>query len=182
VRKVVAILLVVLLLFNVLGFYGLLVSLRLKTTEDLVQRLDCDDYTESETITLKMPTSLPYTSDEEDYKRVDGEIEFNGEFFRLVKQKLSKDTVYIVCIRDTESGRIERSLNDYVKTFSDKSPDTKTTSKIFQTIIKDYLPTHLTLVQQDFGWNKKLTTSIHCYPSLSLRHTQRLVQPPELRA
>ena len=34
------------------------------------------------------------------YERVNGEFEHNGEFFKLVKQKLENDTLNIVCIKD----------------------------------------------------------------------------------
>ena len=59
-KKLVAIFLVFLLLFNAMGFYGLLQGLRYKTTLELVQRLDNHQYSEEETIILKVPISVPY--------------------------------------------------------------------------------------------------------------------------
>lgn len=171
---------VLLLLFNALGFYGLFVGLRIKTTQDIVERLDLNQYSDSETITLKVPLSLPYTAGNDQYKRVNGEIEYNGEFFRLVKQKLSNDTVYIVCIKDVQSKKIKQALNDYVKTFSDKPVNTKSTSKIFQTIIKDYLPTALVIEKKDSGWNKELTSQVYHNSFFENSHSQRVSQPPEL--
>ncbi|HEX6890362.1 MAG TPA: hypothetical protein VF141_06710, partial [Chryseolinea sp.] len=127
-KKIIAIFLVLLLLFNALGFYGLFIGLRYKNEIDLVQRLDNDQYLEEQTVTLKVPMTLPYHLDSE-YERVDGEIEHDGEFYRLVKQKLQKDTLYIVCIKDQGSKRIKQALADYVKTFTDKPADAKHAGK-----------------------------------------------------
>lgn len=177
-RKAVSIVLVALLLFNALGFYGVLVGLRLQSAQNLVNRLDQNNYSVNETITLKVPVSLPYTSGNAQYQRVDGEIEFNGEFFHLVKQKLEQDTLYIVCIRDCDSQAITQALNDYVKTFSDRADASKNTGKIFQTIIKDYLPVTLTF-ECSSGWNTELTAHTRYTAFYPAQHAQRVVHPPE---
>jgi hypothetical protein len=153
VKKIVPILLIVVLLFNVLGYYGLFLGLRLKTTQDLIQRLDDDRYSEAETFTLRLPMAIPYQSGQDEYQRVDGEIEHNGEYFRLVKQKLANDTLYIVCLKDTKSGRVRQALNDYVKTFSDKPVDAKHQLKSFTGFIKDYLPTSFAVRSLTAGWS-----------------------------
>ena len=74
-KKLAAILLAVLILFNTLGFYAVLVGLRYKVKQDLVQRLDEDQYRQEETITMKVPLSVPYYMDDQGYERVNGEIE-----------------------------------------------------------------------------------------------------------
>jgi hypothetical protein len=152
VKKPIAILLILLLLFNALGFYGLFIGLRYKTTTDLVQRLDNHDYLEEETVTLKVPMAIPYHIDSEEYERVDGEIEHNGDFYRLVKQRLEKDTLYIVCIKDHDSKRIKQALTDYVKTFTDKPSDAKNTGKFLTSFIKDFLPTSIEITPASAGW------------------------------
>ncbi|HEX6224910.1 MAG TPA: hypothetical protein VFZ52_10895 [Chryseolinea sp.] len=152
-KKVVSISLIFLLLFNALGFYGLLEGLRYKTTIDLVKRLDNHRYTEDETILLKIPVAVPYKMDSEDYERVDGEFEHNGEFYRLVKQKYQNDTLFMVCIKDHASKRIERALTDYVKTFTDKPVDRQHTGKNFTSFIKDFLPTSIKISTTSKGWN-----------------------------
>lgn len=152
-KKLIAIFLVFLVLFNALGFYGLFVGLRYKTGLDLTQRLDNDEYSEEETVTLKVPMALPYHIDSEVYERIDGEIEHQGDFYRLVKQKLEKDTLYIVCIKDHDSKRIKQALSDYVKTFTDKPVDSKHTSKSFAGFIKDFLPSTTNITAATSGWN-----------------------------
>jgi hypothetical protein len=152
VKKIVSILLIFLLLFNALGFYGLFIGLRYKSKLDLVQRLDKQQYSEDETITLKIPIAIPYQMGTE-YERIDGEIEHHGEFYRMVKQKLESDTLYVVCIKDHESKRIKQALTDYVKTFTDEPVDAKHNGKNFTSFIKDFLPTSIQITEVSFGWN-----------------------------
>lgn len=168
-KKLIAIFLVLLLLFNALGFFGLFIGLRYKSALDLVERLDKKEYLDEETVTLRIPMTLPYHLDSE-YERVDGEIEHNGEFYRLVKQKLQKDTLYIVCIKDYGSKRITQALADYVKTFTDKPVDTNNAGKVFTSFIKDFLPTSLEITPASAGWNYSfaLANTIDSFSSRSL--------------
>jgi hypothetical protein len=94
-KKAVSILLVFLLLFNALGFYGLLRGLQYKTALDLVRRLDSQQYSKDETITIKVPFAIPYQLDSNGYERVDGEIQYDGEFYRLVEQKLLGEHFFV---------------------------------------------------------------------------------------
>lgn len=151
-KKLIAILLVVLLLFNALGFYGLLEGLRYKTTLELVRRLDKNQYTQDEIVILKVPFAIPYQLNSSDYERVDGEMEYDGEFYRLVSQKLTNDTLFMACIKDHSSNRIHKALADYVKTFTDKPAQNKN-SKGFLSFIKDFLPTIIEISSASEGWN-----------------------------
>ena len=128
-------------------------GIRYKANQDLLQLLDDHAYLEEETVTLKVPLVLPYRIDLDEYERVDGEIEHEGEFYRLVKQKLENDTLYIVCYKDRESKEIKQVLTDYVKTFTDKPVDTKQQTKSFSGFIKDYIPTHTAIESSTSGWH-----------------------------
>ncbi len=152
-KKAVSIFLVSLLLFNALGFYGLLQGLQYKNTLELVKRLDNQQYSKNETITLKIPFTVPYQLNSNGYERVDGQIRYEGEFYRLVEQKLSRDTLYIVCIKDQASNRIMQALEDYVKTFTDQPSQAKNTGKSFISFIKDFLPTSILVSSISNGWN-----------------------------
>lgn len=176
-KKVIAITLVVLILFNTMGFYGIFVGLRYKAKRDIVQRLDLDQYRHDETITFKVPLSIPYISDDEGFERVNGEIEHKGEFYRLVKQKLVQDTLYIVCIKDHQSKNIKKALADYVKTFTDKPANNKSHHKAQITFIKDFLPSRFSISHGTEGWNR----SIHCGFAPQATHDDRnisFVGPP----
>jgi hypothetical protein len=178
VRKPASILLIGVLLFNVFGYYGLFLGLKLKTAQDITARLDAEAYAPAETFTLKMPMSVPYHVDQNEFERVDGEIEHQGEYYRLVKQKFSNDTLYVVCFVDKQSKNINRTFNDYVKTFSDKQADQKSNDKSLQNLIKDYIATSITVETSNEGWSNELysyfTPNMH-----GVDCTIALVKPPE---
>ena len=143
-KRIISIFLVFLLLFNTLGFYGLLQGLRYKSTLDLVTTPGQPSIFGRRNDPAKNPRSCPLPNRFEDYERVDGEFEHQGEFYRLVKQKYQNDTLFMVCIKDHASKRIEQAVTDYVKTFTDKPIDAKHSGKVSTNFIKDFLPSRIT--------------------------------------
>jgi hypothetical protein len=174
-KKISAILFALLVLLNSLGFYGILVGIQYHSGRALESRLDKDQYDPSETVTLKFPMALPYRPDQDSYERIVGKVEHKGQFFRLVKQRLERDTLYIVCIKDHDSKLIAEALSDYVKTFTDKPADAKQTLKVFN-FIKDYLPTSTDLYCVTPGWDHDIQFSSPAvfYNSVPTRH----ISPP----
>ena len=138
-----------------MGYYGIFLRLKYNNTLSVIQRLDAQDYTEDETVTIKVPLSVPYYGDTR-YERVDGEMEFEGQFYRLVKQKYERDTLYIVCIRDTKAEHIHSVINDYVNTFTDQAAE-RSSSKTIQSFIKDYCPSSFKLDSQAAGWTLEIS-------------------------
>lgn len=157
-RKSLTIVLTLLLLLNMMGYYGVFMGLSYKNSQDLMARFDSEDYGVQETLTLKVPLAVPYAMDNADYERVDGELEHDGEVYRLVKQRLSQDTLFIVCYKDNQSKRIKQALADYVKTFTDKPVDAKShNGKIFQNFIKDYISSVVGIESANGGWENRLS-------------------------
>ena len=150
-KKIASIFLVVLLLLNVMGYYGLFMGLKYKNTQQVTQRIDADNYHESETVTIKIPLSIPYYGNTE-FERTDGEIEYEGQFYRLVKQKLERDTLYVVCIKDETAKHIQEAMTEFVKTFADQ-PSDRSNTKTIQSFIKDYMPATFSLHAAASGWN-----------------------------
>lgn len=142
-----------LFLLNVLGYYGVLVGLQLKNKQNLQAQFDSDEYERQHEVTIKVPLTIPYATDSKDYTRVDGEFEHEGEVYRMVKQKLQSDTLYIVCVKDATSKDIKQALAEYVKSFTDKPASEKSQSKPLQNLIKDYIATTTSLQNNTFGWS-----------------------------
>lgn len=163
-------------LLNVLGYYGVFVGLQFKNKRDMQARFDNEDYAPSQEVTIKVPLTVPYATDSREYTRVDGEFEHQGETYRMVKQKLQRDTLYIVCFKDDASHDIKQALADYVKTFTDKPATEKSNSKTVQSLIKDYIVSSTSLQSVSEGWNNVLTqgTRITEYTSLRIQ----LAGPP----
>ena len=176
-RKVFSIVFSALLLLNVMGYYGVFLGLQYKNDREMVSKFDREDYSPEETITIKIPVSIPYAADYEDYIRVDGKFEHKGEVYRLVKQKLASDTLYVVCISDPENKRIGEALTSYVKTFTD-TPDQHSGSKVIVSFIKDYIPQTFSLQHNAEGWETDVVRQTSCL-ELVPSFTPSIIHPPE---
>lgn len=107
--------LLVVFLFNVGGYYIVFWGLRIQKDHELTGRLDANLYDPEETIELRIPVALPYPLQSQDFQRVDGRFEHQGEFYKLVKHRLKDDTLYVVCIRDVQTRELVNTMKDYVK-------------------------------------------------------------------
>lgn len=135
-----------------MGYYGVLVGLEFKNDADLTQKFDANNYDDSEQVMIKLPIAVPYATDSRDFERVDGKFEHNGEFYRMVKQKITADTLFIVCVKDHQSKRINQALTSYVETFADRPADHQSHSKLTYNFIKDYLTHSFTILPLSDGW------------------------------
>lgn len=114
-KRALSTLLLLVFLFNVGGYYIVFWGLRYQTDQQLTYRLDANLYDPGETVEIKIPVALPYPLQSNDFERVDGRFEHNGEHFKLVKHKLVNDTLYVVCIRDRETRELVNTMTDYVQ-------------------------------------------------------------------
>jgi hypothetical protein len=177
-KRLTTICLVALLLLNVLGYYGVFVGLQYQNEVNQIKRFDAALYDESETFTIKVPISVPYAVDQTDFERVDGEFEHQGQVYRMVKQRLSNDTLQIVCIKDQRETSIALALKDYVKSFTDKPAHGKSNGKTTITFIKDYIITSYEIGHGSGGWASMLpleTRTENLIPSFCVS----IVHPPE---
>jgi hypothetical protein len=122
------------------------------------EKFDEDIYNASEAITIQIPFSIPYVTESVDFQRVDGQFEYMGDTYRMVKQRIQNGSLNIVCVKDVEGKKITQALRDYVKTFSDKPADTKSQSKTQITLIKDYIPSSHSIGNLSEGWMSVVST------------------------
>lgn len=138
-KKVSCIALIVLHLLNVVGGYWLFQALQDQSEAQLSESFDIDSYSGSQAITIKLPIDVYHGSDLENYERVDGEFEYEGTTYRLIKQKFYNDTAYIVCYKDMKTIVLKNAMSDYVKSFTDNSTEKKSDTKTIFSFLKDYL-------------------------------------------
>lgn len=177
-KKTVALILCFTLLLNVLGFYGIFLGVQFSNNFATLKQLDDDLYNRNEEVTIKLPLTIPYMNDQEDYQRVDGTFQHNGEFYRLVKQKYAKDTLTIICIKDLKNKKIQQVLNDYVKTFSETATTPTSQTKISFSFLKDYIFTSVTLKSASRGWENDQTLNSF-FPSFHSSFLASIIHPPE---
>ena len=139
------------------------------------QKFDSDNYNEANTVTLKIPLTLPYPVYTNGFERVNGEFEYEGEYFKLVKHKLEGDTLHIVCYKDTQSKRISTALQDFSK-LSNDTTSPKSPLHSSGKLISDYDVTILGEITSGFAWMTSLPLTFHFFPLLD--QTTPVFSPP----
>ncbi len=139
-KKLFSILLLAVFTFNLGGYYVVFKWLQISAHQDLIQKLETDQYDESQTIELKMAISIPYAQNSNGFSRVDGRFEYKGNIYKLVKQKFENDTLYIVCIKDHGEKKLIHNFKEYAKNAND-TPGTsskKESHRSLKQVNKDY--------------------------------------------
>jgi hypothetical protein len=139
-KKGLAIVFLVVFLFNVGGYYVVFWGLRFHTDQKLTDRVKANLYQADEIVEIKIPVTLPYPIQDQGFQPVDGRFEHNGEHFKLIKHKYDNDTLYVVCIRDFETRRLVNTMRNYVELtngFDGTAPNQKALNFLSK-LIKDF--------------------------------------------
>lgn len=116
-----------------------------QSDQAFIANLDNDNYNEADLLTIKVPISIPYQNDRQNFERVDGEINYKGKFYKYVKRKIENGQLVLLCLPDQNKMRIQSAKDDFFKTANDlvqnnqskKSDHSKSTS--FKNPASDYL-------------------------------------------
>lgn len=103
-----------------------------------MHRLDADAYNTDDVVVLTLPFSLPYPINTPVYERVAGEIEYQGEYYHMVKQKVENDTLFMVCVKDAEQKRIQQTMYEYANLSNNLPADAQKTVDLLGKLFKDY--------------------------------------------
>jgi hypothetical protein len=183
-KKLTAILLLTVFLFNIIGYKLVYHFLQQASDQQLHTLLDKNLYNEAELIAIKIPLSLPYQNDQKEFERVDGEINFSGKIYKYVKRKISGGNLVLMCLPDYNKMRLkkqkddfDKNLNGIAQTPSSKKQDSKSNS--LKNVLNEYDESNYQYFFARFGsfskssffdQQKSLSTSPHLSPE----------QPPEL--
>jgi hypothetical protein len=135
VKKLAAICLLALLLFNTAGYRVLFNILEQKATARLENKIDAGNYSEEQLVEVKIPLSMPYYSDK-DYESVYGETDWNGQHYRYVKRKITDNTLYLLCLPNEEKNIIVNTKNEMTKAANDVSSNTPAQQKQVPSLVK----------------------------------------------
>jgi len=138
-KKLAAILLLILFVFNTAGYRLWFNYVQTRADADFVAKLDNGKYNEDELITVKVPINLPYQTTSINYERVDGEITINGKIYKYVKRAVVNDTMILLCISHDEKTQLQQKANDYFGKVSDlPGNDNNKKAEIFKQLTSDY--------------------------------------------
>lgn len=168
---------VALILLNVMGYYGLFLGLQYKNARDMISQFDAGTYNIDEAELIKIPFPSPDGYSSEEFERVDGDFEHNGKVYRLIKQRLYRDTFHIVYMKDNVGTALNNALADYVKTFSEESSDPGQATML-PLFIKEYFVRHFSLQHLSPGYEQAVRKESHQRVLIDAFETA-IVHPPE---
>jgi hypothetical protein len=129
-RKIAAILLLSILLFNWVGYRLFIAYRESRETAKLEASLDMEQYDSSQLVLLRISAgALPYSNPSDRFERAEGAIEIGHLRYRFVKKRLYNDSIEFLCIPDgavnrlqTANGNFFSLVNDLQKTGHAKIP------------------------------------------------------------
>ncbi len=114
-KKIVTIFMLAVYLFNLAGYslvFQLLISHNNRKTATVINN---KGYSDEELVHIKIPVLLPYSSNWSDYERYDGEVEYEGIYYKYVKRKIYNDTLHLLCLPDFKRTRLQSAENNYAR-------------------------------------------------------------------
>jgi hypothetical protein len=114
-KKIISILLILVFLFNLVGYRFVTEYLQHRADKQLSNQLDRNIFDETQLVEIKVPLNLPYQSNWAAYQRYDGALELGGVLYQYVKRKVSNDTLYLLCIPNMKKMRLETAKNELFK-------------------------------------------------------------------
>ena len=118
-RKLAAILLLALFLFNLFGYRILFNYLQQQSDVNIEASIDANQYNAHDLITIKIPLSMPYQLDQENFERVSGEIKYNGKIYKYVQRKVSGGELILQCLPDESKMKLHSAKDDFFKFAND---------------------------------------------------------------
>ncbi len=119
-KRIAAILLLVLLLFNWVGYQLYTAILQDRADKMMVADLDQNNYSDADLISIKVPAvHLSSYVDSKEFQRVDGTIEIEGVQYNYVKRRYVADYLELLCIPNKTATRLQTAKNEFFKLVND---------------------------------------------------------------
>ena len=150
-----------------------------KADERIEARIRDNTPSDKGLITFKFPVQLPYHTDETEFEKAEGEINVNGVIYKLVKKKVYRDTLIVLCINHAEKTLIQKEINDYFNKVNELASNTSKKGVSKQITVDYYLLAKLLSI----GTIPQLLIEKFNSPApegLSAGYCQIIASPPDL--
>lgn len=176
-KQGVSILLLLILLFNIVGYRFAYRLLEKNATARLEEKINAISYTDEDLIEIRIPLNMPYYSDK-DFEPAYGETTWNGQHYRFVKRKISGNVMHLLCLPHPEKNKIISDKNKLTRSLNDTQQENQQEHSVVKLIQAKYtVPARLGLAACDIilQTKKELLNSF----LFSQFDPQALFQPPE---
>ncbi|MBA4054975.1 MAG: hypothetical protein C0490_09710 [Marivirga sp.] len=152
VRTLSSFFLLILMALNTIGFYAFLVVERDHVASVTVQKLQSNINELGGNMIVKLPLSVPYGNDSEEYEPADGSFTFEGKIYRLIKKRLYRDTLYLVSIYDYKTTEANHKIDEFARAFTGNEKQQPENAKLISSLYKDYFIPTYQIEPDSNGW------------------------------
>jgi hypothetical protein len=128
-RKSLSVFLLLVLLFNMVGYRAWFYYAEKQADATLEATLDNNQYNENDLITLSIPLNNPYLLEESGFQRINGEVNVDGKNYKLVKRRVTDGKLVLRCIPDTRKMVLKKAKAALGNTSNDITNSAKGSSK-----------------------------------------------------
>jgi len=140
-KRLFAIVFLLLILLNTFGYYAALRLIETTILQQATSKVQGTEHMINGNLLLQIPMLLPYAQNDEAYYDTHGKVEIEGDIYLLIKQKYYNGTMLIVGMKDEQATKIKHTITDFSKSFSDQHPENKTAGKqLLLSFTNVYLP------------------------------------------
>jgi hypothetical protein len=118
-NRPVAILLLLIHIFNVGGYRFVFDKLEKDASVQLIDKLDNDQYRDDQLIEMKVPLPMPYQTNWSSFERYNGEIQIEGVHYNYVKRKVWNDTLILLCIPNHDKMQLNSAKEQFFSLVND---------------------------------------------------------------
>ena len=179
-RKIAAILFILIFAFNLCGYRLVISLLQTKADAKLEVLIDNSDYNESQLIEMRVPLNMAYQARYTAYERHYGEITIDGKAYTYVKRKIEGDVLVLKCIANESKQQLRETADDLVKSSGgqDQENNSKKSNSSIKIFSGDYDDKNLFC---DLSARSTLKSSLNNHYSSALSDVliKTLHQPPK---
>lgn len=178
-RKLTAILFLIVFLYNVAGYKGFFFYLSQSADQRLDEKIRDDNVPDKDLITVKFPFHVPYIAESKEFESMEGEVNVKGTIYRYVKRKIVRDTLILLCIENKEKTLIEKKRAEYFNKVNDLASNTSKKSDVKQVKTDYYVKINDISPKSLNGTDCNSTYSFVLNP-LNKGHFNLYAPPPDL--
>ena len=183
-KKIAAILLLLLFAFNLTGFNWVLKIFQQNESARLEKQYDRNEFDESQLTEIVVPLSIPYYTYQTDgYERFDGELTIKGILYKYVQRKVANGNLYLKCIKANSVSRITSTVTNYFGQINGIDNDQPSRDHSPKSTVKKITDDFVSVFYNSAGSNEMIFQSNYFVlnsPDPSNRPVPRPELPPEL--
>jgi hypothetical protein len=184
IKKAISFLLLLLFMFNLIGYRLLVYYGQQQADLVLEASFDTETYQQKDVFTISIPLNLPYSTNWKNFERFDGEVTYKGEIYKYIKRKVYNNQLLLVCMPNIYKMRLENAKNTFFKTtVNEQTTNSKKTTNHKNDIAKklttdydNFTTTNIFRYWQTFTMPKYLK----CTSKLYATYIATPTQPPQI--